>query len=77
MTEGLAFGFDDGEDCDETTEEDLLFLKDPQANYTTSEMITQFFNDVLVNNPDYFHQCVKQLLKEDVMLLKQHINFTN
>ena len=28
MTEGFAFGYDDGEECDETTEEDLLYLND-------------------------------------------------
>lgn len=35
MTEGFAFGYDDGEECDETTEEDLLYLKDPYMNTNT------------------------------------------
>ena len=26
QTSGLAFGYDDGEECDETTEEDLGYL---------------------------------------------------
>jgi hypothetical protein len=36
MTEGLAFGFDDGDECDETTEEDLIYLKDSCVQMTTA-----------------------------------------
>ena len=36
MTEGFAFGYDDGEECDETTEEDLEYLKDSFTELTTA-----------------------------------------
>lgn len=36
MTEGFAFGYDDGEECDETTEEDLIYLNDSYLNTNTS-----------------------------------------
>jgi hypothetical protein len=43
MTEGFAFGYDDGEECDETTEEDLLYLNDPVINYNTAVIIKFFY----------------------------------
>lgn len=36
MTEGFEFGYDDGEECDETTEEDLEYLKDQYIHVNTS-----------------------------------------
>ena len=40
MTEGLAFGFDDGDECgDETTEEDLVYLKDANIQFNTTVII--------------------------------------
>ena len=40
MTEGLlGDGFDDNEDIDETTEQDLAYLNDPQKEFETTEII--------------------------------------
>lgn len=39
MTEGFAFGYDDGEECDETTEEDLEYLKDTFISQSTAVTI--------------------------------------
>lgn len=36
MTEGFAFGYDDLEECDETTEEDLEYLKDTFTEFNTA-----------------------------------------
>lgn len=36
ITEGFVFGYDDGEECDETTEEDLEYLNDPHIHTNTS-----------------------------------------
>ena len=43
ITEGFAFGYDDGEECDETTEEDLIYLNDPITNYNTAVKNILFF----------------------------------
>ena len=48
MTEGFAFGYDDGEECDETTEEDLLYLNDPITNYNTAVLIYFFVGFVFI-----------------------------
>ena len=32
LTEMLGFDLDDGDECDTTTEDDLIFLKDPSAD---------------------------------------------
>ncbi|EAR93623.2 importin-beta amine-terminal domain protein (macronuclear) [Tetrahymena thermophila SB210] len=77
MTEGFEFGYDDGEECDETTEEDLEYLKDQYIQVNTAEMLKQFFNDLAKNDPKYFAQCLKHLLKEDINLLQKYINLKN
>lgn len=40
MTEGFAFGYDDGEECDETTEEDLQYLKDSFISLSTGVKVS-------------------------------------
>ncbi|KAL4468183.1 hypothetical protein ABPG72_017164 [Tetrahymena utriculariae] len=77
ITEGFEFGYDDGEECDETTEEDLEYLKDQYIQVNTAEMLKQFFNDLAKNDPKYFAQCLKHLLKEDINLLQKYINLKN
>ncbi|KAL4481460.1 hypothetical protein ABPG74_007549 [Tetrahymena malaccensis] len=77
MTEGFEFGYDDGEECDETTEEDLEYLKDQYIQVNTAEMLKQFFNDLAKNDPKYFAQCLKHLLKEDINILQKYINLKN
>jgi hypothetical protein len=43
MSAMLEF-YDDGEECDETTEEDLLFLDDSSTSYELKEYLVEFFN---------------------------------
>jgi len=77
MTEGLAFGFDDNDECDETTEDDLEYLKDPCITHTTVDILKNFFNELAKKDPEYFAICLKNLLKEDIALLQKYIKIKN
>ncbi|EGR29523.1 importin 9, putative [Ichthyophthirius multifiliis] len=78
MTEGFAFGYDDGEECDETTEEDLIYLNDEFIDIECSEMLKKIFNQLTAqNNIKYFTECLRKLLREDIMLLKKHVMIKN
>ena len=47
MSAMLEF-YDDGEECDDKTEEDLIFLKDTSTNFVLS-VITCSFRNILLN----------------------------
>lgn len=42
MSAMLEF-YDDGEECDDKTEEDLIFLKDSSIEFNLAEYLTEFF----------------------------------
>lgn len=46
MTEGLVFIAEDEGECDETTEEDLIYLNDPSINLNTEDILKNFFTDL-------------------------------
>lgn len=46
MTEGFGFIADDEGECDETTEEDLIYLNDPSINLNTVDILSKFFLDL-------------------------------
>ncbi|EGR32294.1 hypothetical protein IMG5_089160 [Ichthyophthirius multifiliis] len=77
MTDGFAFGYDDGEECDETTEEDLLYLNDPVISYNTADLLKNIFNELSKSDPKYFAECLKNLLKEDIALLQKYVIIKN
>ncbi len=37
------------------------------------DILKNFFNDLAKNDPEYFHVCLKNLLKEDIALLQKYI----
>lgn len=74
MSAMLQF-YDDGEECDDKTEEDLIFLKDSSINFSLGEYLVEFFKFVVQKRGDYFRQCVKGLLKQDVRMLQKYVKF--
>ncbi|CAD8134500.1 unnamed protein product [Paramecium pentaurelia] len=73
MSEFLDFNQEVGEECDETTEEDLTYLKDPCLNINLVDALKEFFQNLVKNDPDYLKFCLKNLLKEDINLLQKYI----
>ena len=53
MSAMLEF-YDDGEECDETTEEDLIFLEDSSTKFVLADYLIEFFNFVAQHKKDYF-----------------------
>ena len=43
MSAMLEF-YDDGEECDETTEDDLIFLQDSSTKFVLADYLIEFFN---------------------------------
>ena len=74
MSAMLEF-YDDGEECDDKTEEDLLFLEDSSTKFELGEYLNDFFHYLVENRGDYFRECVKGLLKSDVRTLQKYVKF--
>lgn len=73
MSAMLEF-YDDGEECDETTEEDLIFLEDSSTKFVLADYLIEFFNFLAQNKKDYFKECLKGILKQDVKTLQKYVN---
>ena len=74
MSAMLQF-YDDGEECDDKTEEDLIFLKDTATQFELSEYLMEFFRFVIGQRGQYFKECMKGLLRQDVRTLQKYIKF--
>ena len=72
MSAMLEF-YDDGEDCDETAEDDLLFLGDPSTHFELSDYLLDFFRHLDLHHTDYFRTSLKALPKQDQKLLAKHL----
>jgi len=72
MSAMLEF-YDDGEECDETTEEDLEYLKDVSTRVALGDYLKKFFSHLAKNDNEYLRGCLKGLLKEDLALLHKHV----
>lgn len=48
MTDMLDFEFDDGEECDETTEQDLILIDDMSTKFEL-KVILIIFNSIVFN----------------------------
>jgi len=78
LSEMLQMNIDDFEEGEESSENDLLSLKDPF--YVTCISVT-FYQDILIekltdffkSNSDYYKFCLKSLLKEDQELAKVYL----
>ncbi|CAD8159758.1 unnamed protein product [Paramecium octaurelia] len=77
MSEFLDFNQEVGEECDETTEEDLTYLKDPCLNINLVDTLKEFFTNLQKNDQEYFKFCLRHLLKEDILLLQKHIKLNS
>ena len=76
LSEMLDFDFEEGDEGEETSEEDLLHLNIEGTNFELKEMLLNFFRNLLDTNKDYLKTSVKALLKDDIALLKKHVDIT-
>lgn len=72
MSAMLEF-YDDGEECDDKTEEDLIFLKDTSTHFNLAEYLTDFFQFLALERTDYLRECLKGLLRKDQVTLQKYV----
>jgi hypothetical protein len=71
LTEMLGFDYNDIEgDEDETTEDDLIYLTDIDANFELKEYLMEFFTLFYKSDKEYLMECLKLLPKEDQKMFK-------
>jgi hypothetical protein len=72
MSELLNFEFEDGEECSDNTEQDLLLLNDPTTRLDLFTILYQFFTQ---QNTQRYQLHTHQLLKEDTNKLHLAIDY--
>jgi hypothetical protein len=71
LTEMLGFDYNDIEgDEDESTEDDLMFLTDIDANFELKDYLIRFFKEFYASDQEYLVECLKLLPKEDQKMFK-------
>lgn len=78
MSAMLEF-YDDGEECDETTEDDLTFLADVSTKFELADYLNDFFeylNEDSCPQHRYFKDCLKDLLKDDLNHLQKYVKMS-
>lgn len=76
LSEMLDFDFEEGDEGEETSEEDLIFLNIEGTRFEMKDMLVKFFKGLLDSHKDYLKNSVKALLKDDIALLKKHVDIS-
>ena len=50
-------------------------MQDSSTKFNLGEYLTDFFKFVLERRGEYFRECIKGLLKQDVRILQKYIKF--
>ena len=71
LTEMLGFDYNDIEgDDDDTTEDDLIYLKDIDSNFVLKDFLMEFFKSFYKSDELYLTECLKLLPRDDQKMFK-------
>jgi hypothetical protein len=71
LTEMLGFDYNDIEnDDDDTTEDDLIYLKDIDFNFILKDFLMDFFKSFYKSDELYLTECLKLLPRDDQKMFK-------
>ena len=71
LTEMLGFDYNDIEnDDDDTTEDDLIYLKDIDFNFILKDFLMEFFKSFYKSDELYLTECLKLLPRDDQKMFK-------
>ena len=77
MSELLNFEMEDGEECGDNTEEDLLLLGDATGELNLFQVLHSFFSSPSLINTSRYQNHIQQLLKEDLLKLQLALDYYN
>ena len=51
----------------------MVFLKDCSTDFVLADYLIEFFNYLIENKKEYFKECLKGILKQDVKTLSKYV----
>ena len=51
----------------------MIFLSDSSTHFVLADYLIEFFNYLIENKKEYFKECLKGILKQDVKTLGKYV----